>query len=123
MQPKMGENVVSTPWINTPKEAKNISFFGAGLFWPSTAYEFDIEEEAFLKWTQRSGHKLEKIKDDEPFYIHTYKSLQTANYSEAKKHMKKITLGYKYEYRQEDRGRYVGYDKSSNRAYVFYHTR
>jgi hypothetical protein len=123
MQPKMGENVASTLWISTPEGAKNISFFGAGLFWPATAYEFDIQEEAFLKWAQEHGWKLQTIKDDHPFCIETYKSLQIQDRSEAEKRMKEIARGYKYEYKQEDRGLYVGYDKPSNRAYVFRRTR
>jgi hypothetical protein len=123
MQPKMGENVASTMWVSTPEGAKNISFFGAGLFWPATAYEFDIREEAFLKWAQEHGWKLETINGDSPFCIETYKSVQIQGRSEAEKQMKEIARGYKYEYRKEDQGLYIGYDKLAGRAYVFRHTR
>jgi len=119
----MGENVASTLWVSTPQGAKNISFFGAGLFWPATAYEFNIQEEAFLKWAQERGWKLEAINDGHPFCIETYKSLQIQGRSEAENQMKKIVRGYKYEYRKKDQGLHIGYDKLAGRAYVFRRTR
>jgi len=123
MQPKTGENLASTLWVSTPQGAKNISFFGAGLLWPATAYEFDIREETFLKWAQQHGWKLQTINGEDPFCIETYKSLKIQDRSEAEKQMKEITRGYKYEYRKGDQALLIGYDNLAGRAYVFRRTR
>ena len=117
--PKIGENTDSCRYYPVPKEAKNISYYFQ-LLAPSYAYEFDIDEQGFLRWAQKHKYKVEEIESDQDFEVFTYRGLKNHDlYNDTKT----ITSGYKYQHQIEDRITDVGYDKNSGRAYVFFTSR
>ena len=62
-----GEGVASVPWL--PESASNISFYRSYMY---TAYEFDISEQDFSKWTW-----LDVAEISTPVTITRYKTFTT----------------------------------------------
>ena len=121
------ENVEHVDWL--PDAAHNISYYRSYSF---TAYEFDISEDEFLRWTEDQGWKAEKVQS--PVDILRYSTMtakfpgdhssnleseRSAEFEQWERLTRKtITDGYYYDYRQRNGGGVtVGYDLTSGRAY------
>lgn len=107
-----GENVARVDWL--PKDAAHISFHRSESY---TAYEFDIPEAGFIKWTQDNSWPVSRI-TTKPMNILRYKV--TARRKEDQPTSASITKGYSFSRELNNGGgTWVAYDENSGRAYFF----
>ena len=124
-QVEIGENLDTVSWL--PDEASNISFYRSYRF---TAYEFDISEAGFERWSQWPVNDLSTPKKIARYLVRTEPESpapsfdatdeQLIAYHRARQNQyAKITDGLYYEIEQSNGGGvWVGYDRQKGR--VFY---
>jgi hypothetical protein len=107
---KTGRNVPpsAVPFRGLPRGASNVSYSVGGMR-PVTAYEFDIGEEAFLKWAADRGWEVSKTSDAT---IYRFDNTRAT-----------IQNGYAYDWDHEDSGVNVAYDIDKGRAYYLFDSR
>lgn len=122
-QVETSEAVASVDWL--PKSASNVSYYRSYM---NTAYEFDIDEAGFLKWSRWDVDEI-----TEPVRLSRYLAFSTppppepsnptndemvAFATEYSRRAVTISDGLYYGYLQTNGGGvWVGYDRSSGRAY------
>jgi hypothetical protein len=116
------ENVEHVTWL--PKTASNVSYYRSYLF---TAFEFDISEPEFQKWSVWKVHSITT-----PITLHRYALARrdqpslgpNPSYDQMLEWQSRrevtITDGLAYEHHQSNGGGIVvAYDKSKGRAYYW----
>jgi hypothetical protein len=102
--------------IDLPPEASDVSYYIGG-FWPHVAYEFSIDEAAFLRWATTRGWRAEPV---DYFEIRRFVAFVDRNASDS---VATSRGGYYYAKLEEDRGLYVGFDRKTGKAFVYRHSR
>ena len=120
MKPRFGINAEEQEWsfLPIPSQAQNVSFYDSGLLGPQTAFEFDIGEEEFCRWSEDRGWQTDEI--DSTISMERFNLV-----SRDSRKLEKIGIrsGLSYSYVVGDYGIYVAYDRDHGRAYFFNHTR
>lgn len=125
-QVESGEVVASVDWL--PKSASNVSYYRSYM---NTAYEFDIDEADFLKWSRWGGAEI-----TEPVRLRRYLAFSTPPPPEPSSPTNDEMVAFAIEYgrrgvtirdglyygylQTNSGGVWVGYNRSSGRAY--YHS-
>ncbi|MCK9555929.1 hypothetical protein M0R36_08985 [bacterium] len=105
-------------WL--PDEARDISYFLPGAFWPNTLCEFTISEDGFRKWVEvrrRKNPKVGPIEEKHDFHMFRY-DIDTKKIGYLK-----IDDGLSSHWSEGDSGLSFGYDRDKKRAYYYCHSR
>ena len=105
---EVGENELSVKWL--PKTATNVSYFRSYGF---TAYEFDISESDFVKWSSWQLSPIER-----PVTVFRYCHGNPAVAFDSKRAIVVNGLTYSYRYHNHG-GVIVAYDRTKGRAFYW----
>lgn len=112
--------------VHVPSGASRVSYYFLPTG-PVKAYEFDIDEDGFLRWAESVRPKLSSGVEETLNWFELPRTIQrytscidnlTNEPTEAR-----IVNGYYYEWAYTDQGVYFGYDADKQRAYFFAHSR
>lgn len=105
------------PISSLPDDASNISYHFMP-FAPVMYYEFDTSPEGFAAWVQAKA-KHRKFAGPVAGKVTT----QAYEYARRQAYRLEIEDGIQYQWKENDRGEYLTYDRARGRAYNFSHTR
>ena len=105
------------PISSLPDDASNISYHFMPIS-PVMYYEFDTSPEGFAAWVD-SKAKHRKFAGPVAGKVTT----QAYDYARRQAYPLEVGDGLQYQWKENDRGEYLTYDKARGRAYNFSHTR
>ncbi|MCE9605231.1 MAG: hypothetical protein K8U03_10060 [Planctomycetia bacterium] len=104
--------------ISLPASATDVSFYFPPALHPNKAYEFTVPEADFKQWASARGWPTQPI-GPAGYNVRRYRAFIPGGEDEPIH----IVDGHRYEWREEDRGVYCGFDRRSGRCYVYTHSR